>query len=1012
MLDFTIYSYGYSEIIYNTLQAIAMLRNSDFYTTIITTIALISGVIYAVQMVAAQGEGQWRGSLRRVIGMVIFIEALLLPKVTMSVKDHVEKHYWQVDNIPLAFALPIGIVENFGHILTAGFEQVFSLVDGASSHSYYHYGTVFGARLQKEVLQSKVRDPEFISNMSNFIERCVILPSMIGKQFTKEELVASEDMWGLISSRAGTFTRTPMTKNGVRVNPHPKCKDAVPYFEKKFDDTIGLNLTSWAWKFKGAGKDNKYNPGSRALNKNIKAQIGVLYGDSGKVDSLLKHNMMINAVHSYRSGKYPAAKAALHNEAGGLISGDLAEKTLTGSLAVMKVIIYGSFIFLFPILILSGGISKYRSWITAAFSLALWPSLFSMLNMIIDFAYEPAKIVSYSTWATEMKKFDSIASTAANLTLMIPFLSFWITRMGEGGFMHLAGSIMATANSASAALAGEKASGSRSWDNESMRNKNNDNVSSYKHDSSMQYVSGAARSSMADGSMETITAGGKPIYFGGAGQSSSSGESSYRQLSGITANHEDAVRHEIQAMSAEQASLTVSQEKLFAQEASALHSIMKNTKTDTGYSIDTSTEEGRERMKAMNAIDELNKTNDHGWKQNAEAHMKADYTAGGAAAKAFGFDVGAGGSVTASNESSQSDSQSNRLSTENSIHVRDGNSQRTNKNENFLESLGVDKNTQDSIRETYQETKRLDQSVSAHKDTIDSHNRTINYAQSNSSEFSKDQYQDVADAYQAKYGGSAGEVQEAVSSGTAKARAVHKELNSKSYDSIFNQINTKGKEIAGANNVNDFVAKNKMDSAIGSRRDEFAKANNIRTDKDNVVQEISDKGRDIKDRHDEKHDYNENEYEEREQIHTEKQVARQEEIDRHEKDRKGKGKIGRAVGGAGNIATLGNAGWGIGRPASQSQSKDDLDFEPIAHPYEPKIGKYNWETGKIDPLSQESGLASKLNPIRPPAEAKSFDKKEAQNIMEQFKPDTTTRNNEGIKEKSRADGQYVDPKNK
>ena len=88
------------------------------------------------------------------------------------------------------------------------------------------------------------------------------------------------------------------------------------------------------------------------MNKNIKAQIGVLYGDSGKVDSLLKHNMMINAVHSYRSGKYPAAKAALHNEAGGLISGDLAEKTLTGSLAVMKVIIYGSFIFLFPILIL------------------------------------------------------------------------------------------------------------------------------------------------------------------------------------------------------------------------------------------------------------------------------------------------------------------------------------------------------------------------------------------------------------------------------------------------------------------------------------------------------------------------------------------------------------------------------------------------------------------------------------------------------------------------------------
>lgn len=981
MLDFTIYSYGYSEIIYHTLQAIAMFRNSDFYPTIINMVALLAGFIYAIQMVLAKAEGEWRQYLRRVLGMVVFINALLLPVATMSIKDNVEKHFWQIDNIPLAFALPIGVVENFGHILTAGFEQVFSLVDGASSHSYYHYGTVFGARLQKEVLQSKVRDPEFISNMSNFIERCVVLPSMIGKQFTKEELVATDDMWGLIKTRAGTFTRTPMTQNGVRVNPHPKCKDAIPYFEKKFDDTIALNLTSWAWKFKGAGKGDQYNPGSRALNANIKAQIGVLYGSSGKVDSLLKHNMMINAVHSYRSGKYAAAKAQLHNEAGGLISGDLAEKTLTGSLAVMKVIVYGSFIFLFPILILSGGIAKYRSWITAAFSLALWPSLFSMLNMIIDFAYQPATIVSYSTWSTEVKKFDSIASTAANLTLMIPFLSFWITRMGEGGFMHLAGSIMATANSASSALASEKASGRREWDNESIRNQNSDNVSSYKHDTSMQYVSGAARSMMADGSMETITPGGKALYFSGSGQSASSGESSYRELSGITANHEDGIRHETQAMSAEQASFATSQEKLFAQEASVLHSIMQNTKTDTGYSIDTSTEEGRDLMKTLNAIDTKNKTNDDGWKQNAEAHLTADYFAGGRAAKLFGLDIGGGGSVSASHDSAQTDSNSSSIGSENSVHNKQGNTQRTNKTQSFLESLGVDKSTQDSIRETYQETQRLDKSISAHKDKIDSHNQTMNYARSNSSEFSKDMYQDVVDRYQQEYGGSARQAHEAVSSGTHKARAIHKKLSAAAYQDMFNQIHTKAKAIADSNNVEHLVQNNQIDSNTGDKRDEFAKANNIRTDTDHVVQETSDKGRYIKDQHTKQYDRNQDEYEEREQIHTEKQVARQHELDKHEKDRIGKGAGSWALG-------------GLGRP-DQQPNNNDLDFEPIARQYEPE--------------PRDSERTSKLNPIKPPEEVKAFDQNDAQNIMEQFKSDTT-RNTGESQEKSRADGQYVDPK--
>jgi hypothetical protein len=47
----------------------------------------------------------------------------------MSIKDNVEKHYWKVDNIPLAFALPIGVIENFGHILDVGFDKVYSLVD-------------------------------------------------------------------------------------------------------------------------------------------------------------------------------------------------------------------------------------------------------------------------------------------------------------------------------------------------------------------------------------------------------------------------------------------------------------------------------------------------------------------------------------------------------------------------------------------------------------------------------------------------------------------------------------------------------------------------------------------------------------------------------------------------------------------------------------------------------------------------------------------------------------------
>lgn len=950
MLDFTIYSYGYSELIYHTLQAIAMFRNSNFYTSVITTISLLAGLTYAIQMAAASSDAQWKTAIRRVMAMGVFIQALLLPTATMSIKDNVEKHYWRVDNIPLAFALPVGVIENFGHILAAGFDQVYSLVDGASAHSYYHYGTVFGSRLQKEVLQAKVRDPEFTSNMANFIERCVILPSMIGNQFTKEELVASEDMWGLISSRAGTFARTPMTKNGVRVDPHPKCKDAVPYFEKKFEDAIGYNVTSWSWKFKGAGKNADYNPATRALNQNLKAQIGVLYKNSSSVDSLLKHNMMINAINSYRSGKYPAAKAQLHHEAGGLISGDLAEKTLTGSLAIMKVIVYGAFIFLFPMLILTGGIAKYKAWITAAFSLALWSPLFSMINMVIDFAYQPATIVSYSSWSTELKKFDSIASTAANLSLIIPFLAFWLTRMAEGGFMHLAGSVMANANSAASAMAGEKASGRREWDSESIRNRNNDNVSSNKHDTSMQYVSAAARSMMSDGSTEMIRPDGKVVYFGGAGQNTSVGETRYNESRGFSVNGEQAIRQESQAMESETATRSQAFEKSIAQGADALYTVMQSAKTDNGYNIDTSTEEGKEFVHHMNEIDKLNKTNDHGWRQNAEAYLRSDYTVGGAGAKALGIDVGGGGKVGAENTSSQTDSHSSEIGSDTSVNNKRSNTERLNKIESIMESHGVDKNTQNSMRENYQEVERLDKSIAQHKSNIDSHNKTISYAENNSGEMSKDMTQDVIDHYQKLYGGSAFNASNAVFDRTEKAQEAFKDLTSAKYQAKFNEIKAQGQQIQSSNKVEEFANNNQIDSNIGSKRDQFARHNNIKTDSPATAEkEFAEKRDRIQGTYEAKSNSRAKEYDDTQDSITKEQKVRQDQIDQYEKDRIGRGA-------ASNPFELTN---GLGRPAEKTNYDDEFG-KSLAKPYEPKVSVLNWETGKLDPLPKGEKITPKV----------------------------------------------------
>jgi hypothetical protein len=258
-------------------------------------------------------------------------------------------------------------------------------------------------------------------------------------------------------------------------------------------------------------------------------------------------------------------------------------------------------------------------------------------------------------------------------------------------------------------------------------------------------------------------------------------------------------------------------------------------------------------------------------------------------------------------------------------------------------------------------------------------------------------YQEVADRYQEKYGGSAKEAQRAVSDGSYAAKLVFRELTSGKAQEIMGRISQKSGEITSSNNVDDLVKNNQVSNSIGDKRDDFARDNDIRTDRDNVAGEISGKGKDIQDQHTKKYEHNEDEYQETEQINSNKQAHRQEEINKYEEDRIGRNGPSSLIG-------------GLGR-SPQVKVNDDLDFEPIARPYEPKVGKYNWETGKIEQLLQGAEHESNLKSVRPPEEVRSFDKKEAQNIIEQFKP-VTTNNTRGSKAKSRADGQYVDPKRK
>jgi hypothetical protein len=831
-MDLTIHMYGYSELIFHTLQGIAMFRKSNFYPTVINTMVLLVGTYLAMQMAASKAEGQWRQYLLKCLGMIVFVNSLLLPKTSMFIRDHVEKSYWKVDNIPVAFALPIGAIESFGHIITMGFEQTFSLVGSRSSLLYYHYGTVFGARLAKEVLEAKIRDPEVVGNMRNFIGRCVILPAMIGHKFTKEELVATNDIWGLVSKNAGTLARVDMTAHGVRVHPSPTCKEAIGYFETKFASLEGGIITTLSQKFRGAGKGVEYNSGLRQLNKNISTAIAALYDGGHKVDAILKNNMMINAINSYRSGKYATAKAQMHQEAGGLLSGDLAEKTLTGSLAVMKVIVYSSFIFLLPMLILTGGFTRYKSWITMAFSLSLWPPLYSILNMVIDFAYEPAKVVSYSSWSTEVKKFDSIAGLAAGLSISIPFLAYYMTRLGEGGLTQLAGTIMASSNAAVSAIAGERSSGMRNWDNDNIDNVSRHNSNGFKTNHNLEYVRGENGWNLADGSHFKLTAGGKQIITGGHGLTSSGGDVSMRSEESNHVMLNEGVNKQKSLASSEQVMFTESQAKTISRQANMLESIAEHTRSGSGYNIDTSTEEGKTVDKVLHEIDSLNKSNNYGWRQNAEAVLEAH----------SGFDlpfglggVTAKGSVSAGNFSDQQNSGSLTINKEDNSKETYNNITRALNNDSWTKEHGVSQDQSKGLHESYEETQRAEKQLADRYDKIDTYQRAIELNRSRGGVINKELYQDVMEAHAKRSGKSVMDARKDVENMTLAVRKIFRELSEPGVNQLLAEVEA-GKCALSPDNVQQKLDdkhkqyKSNVDSNVGDEVEKEAAAKGFNAD--------------------------------------------------------------------------------------------------------------------------------------------------------------------------------------
>ena len=930
-MDLTIHTYGHIDAMYYTLNAIAMLMNHKFGEVLMMTAAIGSVAYYAFRMSYAGSNG-YKIHMSKVVGMVAMMYFLLLPKADMMIYDHVSKKHEKVDNLPLGFALPVGILESFGDLLTGGFEQAFTM---PHSTSYRDYGMVFGARLVQDSRNWRIRSPEFLENMSNFVDRCVMVDAMIGHYYTPEELIKTNDIWRLVSENAGTLRQVAI-RQGRKGKEMMSCKDAVrvvlePAFKLEIEDLEKRNAKI---DFGAAGALSYVQRTFERVGSNFKKNIEMSFenylGINSGAESLIRQQMMINSLKNY-SDEYGYARASATQESNWMIAGDLAGTYLPILMSVLKCLVYSSFIFLFPLLLLSGGWTRYLGYLSLAASFQLWAPLNSVLNMFIDIYSSSTltgiadNIVSFSTTSRIGNYTDKIVAVASGLQIAIPFLSFSIIQGGVGGFIHLAGTITGASQSAASQAANESVTGNKSFDNYSAGNQQLYNQSGFKTDWNQSYASGASSYQHSDGTMEKVTGGGNTLMQSGVGITASAGATSYRLDDSRQAQVTQGTQLQEALHQQDMRSFSDAKHNTFVKTADYVAQIAQREHAGETFNYESMGEQGKALQQAVNHTKQLHDNKNYSWQQAASTSVEVA-ASGGFKLLGTGVTVTAKGEVSANNTSDQSVGKNTNINRENNANETYHNIVKAASNESWAKENNLDTSYATSVRGSYEEQKRLERQASISQQRVEDWHRVQSVVNSQSAGSSKDMYQEVVDGIKQEYGADAKTAHNMADRRSGEAQRVWQNIQREDHyiADLEHNISHSRHQVSGANAANNMDRfTNEHSSKITQNAEERVKQH--AKDNGQDIDELTAKAQKVI------HDSEENTHNQHQAIigknneqrgaiekyNKDEEKILNDDVKKYEKDRIGQGITSKGIGILSNIVTVGQGGSNIGKPNNE-----------------------------------------------------------------------------------------------
>ncbi|MCB2020387.1 MAG: conjugal transfer protein TraG N-terminal domain-containing protein [Burkholderiaceae bacterium] len=474
-----IYAYQNADSLFGIFNAAAAIHASSDYAAALAAVAFCGFVAallaYAFAPEKLQGW-KWLATVLLVFGI------LIVPKVTVGVVDKTGGSAVRVvDNVPFGVAVLGSLTSTIGHTLTELFETAFQVIPGVGSlpaeFTYEQHGLMFGNRLIRDTGKVVFQDPNFRTDLINYIHNCTMY-DLVDGTLDPAAFSASADVWALMATPNPARFSTLTGGGAVNV-------DTCPNVYTSLNGRLPAQLTRIQGQL--AFALNPTLPAATAASV-IAGQIQQAYLKNSIADAaataadLIRQNAVINAINDTSSiiGQKvndPAAmvlavgraQATAQQNATWLNYGKVAEQALPVFRNVIEAVTYALFPLLVLLLLLTSGretMIAFKGYAAILIWIQLWPPLYAVLNYMASVyaAYDLAaaadpgtgvKALSLQTASTIYSGAISGEAIVGYLAISIPFIAWAALKRMEnfgtalvGGLSGLHGALSGSTGSA------------------------------------------------------------------------------------------------------------------------------------------------------------------------------------------------------------------------------------------------------------------------------------------------------------------------------------------------------------------------------------------------------------------------------------------------------------------------------------------------------------------------------------------------------------------------------------